>query len=84
MLENCVCGTNSESSDSKSKVFWVTKQVTLQNKFNNVQNTSSVDNNTHLSCSVEEMGSGFSLSFPFSETSRQRSGLDNSSTVDPG
>ena len=55
--------TNSESSESE--VIWVTKPVTLQIKYNNVQNTSSVGHNTQRSSSVEQMGSGGSLSFTF-------------------
>ena len=39
---------------------------------------------THLNSSVEQMGSAGSLSFTFSENSSQRSGLENSSSVDPG
>ena len=77
-------GTNSESSDSESEVIWVSKPVTLPNNCNNVPNASSVDHNNHLNSSVEQMGSGGTLSFTFSENSRQRSGLENSSTVDPG
>ena len=75
-------GTNSESSDSESEVIWVSKPVTLPNNCNNVPNASSVDHNNHLNSSVEQMGSGGTLSFTFSENSRQRSGLENSSTVD--
>ena len=58
-------GTNSESNDSESEVTWVTKPVTLINKCNNVPNTSNVDHYTHLNSSVEQMGSGGSLSFTF-------------------
>ena len=77
-------GKNSEYSDHESEVIWVSKPVTLPNKCNNVPNTSSVDHYTHLNSSVEQMVSGGSLSFTFSENSSQRSGLENSSSVVPG
>ena len=72
--------TNSESSESE--VIWVTKPVTLQIKYNNVQNTSSVGHNTQRNSSVEQMVVHYHLHI--TEKSRQRSGLDNPSTVDPG
>ena len=44
----------------------------------------TLDHNTHLNSSVEQMGSGDTLSFTSSETSRQRLWIDNSFIVDPG
>ena len=61
------------------------KTICSQTSFgehNNVQNTSSVGHNTQRNSSVEQMVVNYHIHI--TEKSRQRSALDNPSTVDPG